>query len=90
MVDVHPDPTNLALIDLHLVQMRGRVGVSLGEPQLCCQKYEPKPSLTAQSMVLELAYTPVRWCPITDSQDRRYGTIWFLYCSYDGLSSIEA
>ena len=26
-----------------------------GEPQLCCQNYEPKPSCSAQSIVFELA-----------------------------------
>lgn len=55
VVEIHADATNAPRVDLDLMQVRCGWVKPLGEPQSCCQKYAPRPSRRAQSMVFELA-----------------------------------
>ncbi len=61
VVQVDAHTRHLALVDLDLMQVRGRVGVALrGAPPVVLPEPGPETVLQAQSMTLEFPYTPTR------------------------------
>lgn len=74
LVDVHPDAADTCACRSRLGAGSGPDGHNRGDP-IVLSEVGARTFRRRRSIVLELAYTPVRWCPITDSQDLRYEPI---------------
>ena len=71
VVDIHPDAADLALVDLDLMQMGGRMRLATRRAPIVLPEVRAQAVVQRHSIVLELPYTPIRWWPTTDSQPRR-------------------